>query len=289
MGFRKIAVIANPNAGRKRQSEFKSAIDVISREIDCEVFFTQAPGDAGKISQSLAQQTDLLITACGGDGTVNEVLNGSNLQNPIGIIPAGTANVIARELGIPLNLPEAAKNLFTGAIKRIDCGKVQEKRFMMVAGFGYDAHVSGKVNPILKKILGIYSYYLQAATMYPFYKRPQITIFSNGQEYQGEFALIANMRRYGGELFFAHDALYDDGMLDLVLFRKFDPASILIGLISAKLRKGVPEKIAYRFRSKDFSLQSSIPIQFQLDGEAFWPIQNARISLEKKCLPVIIP
>ncbi|MBF0410887.1 MAG: diacylglycerol kinase family lipid kinase [Candidatus Riflebacteria bacterium] len=288
-GPENISVIANPNAGRKNSVRFNAAMEFLKSKSDTTVHLTSFPGEAEILARKISQSGKSLVVACGGDGTINEVANGLNPDSILGIIPAGTANVIARELGIPLDLVEASKALFSGAVKKTDCGHVGKRKFLMVAGFGFDAHVSGKVNPMLKKIFRIYSYHLQSALMYLSYSRPKIAVASDKETLDGEFALFANMRRYGGELFFAENARFDDGMLDLVLFKKFNPQSVLIGLLGAKMRKGVPEKIAFRRRAEKFFISSSSLLPYQLDGEAFPGVLSSEVRLDKKAVLIIVP
>lgn len=310
MALRRIQLIANPRAGKRSHGRFEEAVSVLSRAVETRVTMTEGPGHATRLAREFSRDPETLVAVCGGDGTLNEALNGLAHGSTLGLLPAGTANVVARELGISLDLREAAKTLLTGAIRPLDTGRVVPLapvtggprkdqahgipegglRYLMVAGFSYDAHVAARVPNLLKKILRTYSYHLQAACCYPFYRRPRLAVTAaDGRRYTGAFALFANLRRYGGELFFAHEARPDDGRLDLVLFRGFSPREILCGLGGAWLRRGVSERFADRVRSPWFELEADHDVPFQADGEVFPEIRRVRIEAEPNALRMVVP
>ena len=248
MPLKRIVVIANPKAGKRVGGALDGAVALLNTMVPTHIEFTRQAGHARQLASEFGQDPDNLVAVCGGDGTLNEALNGLPEQGVLGILPAGTANVVAREFGIPLNLIEAAKTLLTGAVRRIDVGFANDRRFLMVSGFGYDAHVAGQVPGFTKSLLGKYAYHLQACLNYPAYSVPSLKVQVDGEGawHQGAFALIANLRRYGGDLFFADDARPDDGLLNLVLFRDLSPLSLLRGVGGAFRRVGVPETAAIR-------------------------------------------
>lgn len=319
MPLRRIILIANPRAGKRARGRFEEATAVLSRAIETQVIHTEGPGHATWLAWKHGADPDSLIAICGGDGTLNEALNGLPTTGTLGLLPAGTANVVARELGIPLDLREAAKTLLSGAVRLLDTGRVRAlegqaelrplapapvwvqrpadhrlpeggRRFLMVAGFSYDAHVAARVPGAIKKALGKYAYHLQAICCYPFYRRPKLTLTTaEGGRFSGVFALIANLRRYGGDLFFAHQARFDDGLLDLVLFRGFSPREVLAGVGGAWLRRGVPESVADRVRSSWFELEADYAVPFQVDGEVFPEIRRVRIEAEPGALRMVVP
>ncbi len=290
MPLRRIVVIANPRAGLRVGGALTQAVELLKKHIETRVEPTQHAGHAEQLARELGSDPDTLVAVCGGDGTLYEALNGIPSQGVLGLLPAGTANVVARELGIPLDLREAAKVLLTGAVRSLDVGVCNGRRFLMVAGFGYDAHVAARVPSSVKRVLGKYAYHLQAAYEYLTYKPPCLQISMDGGEWlDGKFALIANLRRYGGDLFFAQDARPDDGLLNLVLFRDFSPRSIVRGVGGAWLRRGVPEQVAERRTGRVLRLRSDSAVPHQLDGEVLPEIREAEIHVLSAALKMVAP
>ncbi len=313
MTLSKIVLIANPNAGRKGSGALEDAVSLLKRHFETTVVYTRKPGHATEISSEFGGCDETLLAVCGGDGTIFETINGLPPAGLLGLLPGGTANVITRELGISTDIREAAKILITGAARAFDTGFLRHPgfsnpgeasgspnpdaksaskgmRFFMVAGFGLDAHVASRVHWLPKKILGQYAYHLETVMQYPFYDPPNISVIVDGKNsYQGQFALIANLRRYGGNLFFAPSARPDDGLLDLVLFRNVGPHSILKGGYGAISGRGVPLDIAHRIQGKRFDLSFDKPIPFQLDGEVFPAISNAAIDIMPNSLKMVVP
>jgi len=175
-------------------------------------------------------------------------------------------------------------------VRTLDVGTCNGRRFVMVAGFGYDAHVAGRVPAVTKQALGKYAYHLQAAYDYLMYKPPKLRVrIDSGEWIEGTFALVANLRRYGGDLFFAEDARADDGLLNLVLFRDFSACSILRGVGGAWLRRGVPETVAERRSGRVFQIQAEPCVPHQLDGEVLPAIGVAEIGVVPAGLNLIAP
>ncbi|HNV68290.1 MAG TPA: acylglycerol kinase family protein, partial [Candidatus Ozemobacteraceae bacterium] len=109
MPLRRVVVVANPRAGLRVGGALNEAIELLKRHVETQVEYTRHAGHAEQLARDLGADPDTLVAVCGGDGTLNEALNGIPSRGVLGLLPAGTANVVARELGIPLNLREAAK------------------------------------------------------------------------------------------------------------------------------------------------------------------------------------
>lgn len=287
----KIYILANLNARTQNRSNLEKAVASISDKLPTEIIYTTSAADAREKAEKLSANSGNIVAACGGDGTINSVLQGICDQGTLGIIPSGTANVIARELGVPLNFADACKNLLTGAVKKIDVGLCNGQRFLFVAGTGYDAQVAGKVSPTLKQFLGKFAYHLASVKELITYRPPRLSFsFSNGQpEVSGEFAIIANMRRYGGDLFFAPQALYDDGILDLVVLKRFNPRTLLRLFNYARRVAPFPADDAYQLRAESFCISADSACPYQLDGEAYDGIKTFYFSVKKQKINVIIP
>jgi diacylglycerol kinase (ATP) len=290
MPLRRIALVVNPHSRGVRRAAIEATAAFLAQHIDTSLVWTTGPGDATIQAARLGADPDTLVTACGGDGTVFEVLNGLPPQGVLGLLPAGTANVIARELGIPLAWREAAKALLTGAVRTFDTGRWNDRRFFMVAGCEFDAHVAAAVPRLPKRWLGQYAYHLETLRRYPTYAPPRLRVEIDGQTtVEGAFVLFANLRRYGGGLFFAQGARPDDGRLDLVALRRLSLPFLVKGLWGAWTRRGVGSDIAHRCQGRSFLLRSSRPVRVQLDGEVLEPVTEARITVEPASLRLVAP
>ncbi|MGM0600623.1 MAG: diacylglycerol/lipid kinase family protein [Candidatus Rifleibacteriota bacterium] len=287
----KIYIFANLNARNKNSKKLEAAQAILAKQIETEIIYTQSAEHARQKAKELSANPGNIIAAYGGDGTINSVIQEMDENSTLGIIPAGTANVIARELGIPLDINEAAKNLLTGAIQKVDTGLCNGRRFLFVAGIGFDAHVAAKVSPFLKKTTGKLAYHLSTLKELLTYKAPILKLrLDNGQkEIKAEFIIVANMRRYGGDLFFAPEAMHNDGILDLVVANKLNPSTLFKLFNFARRKAQFPDDLAKNIKAKSFQIQAEEPSPYQLDGEVFKPAQTFYFTINKKKLNILTP
>ncbi len=296
MKHNKIKIIANPHSGSLNKAELDEAVAYLRRFLPAEVVFTHSLKEALDVMREISAESGVLPVICGGDGTLNAYLNNAELGNYFGLIPRGTANVVARELGVPLNYMGAAKTLLTGAVQEVDLGVCNGKRFLFSAGLGFDAMAAHNVSRGLKRLCGQYAYYLSGVKTFLNYRRPRFEVYvDEGKEaVLGEFVLVSNMRRYGGELFFALDARYDDGLLDLVVLKTLDLSSALSLLQYGKTGKrpeltdGMEEKFCV-LRGKKFRIVPTEPQRFQLDGEVFEPAEEFVVEVDLERAKIITP
>jgi YegS/Rv2252/BmrU family lipid kinase len=286
----KIFLLANTSARTLDLAALHSVSAMLDRHIPCSIVPTSSRQHAIETAAELSRCDTNLVVACGGDGTINTIVNAVAPSACIGIIPAGTANVIARELGIPLDMKNAAKTLLTGAVQEIDVGCCTGHKFVFVAGTGFDAWVADRVSPLLKRVFGRAAYHIAGIKAFLSYRPAQIVVkSSDGRSFTGYFAITANMRRYGGELYFAPEARYDDNMLDLILLQQFNVRSLLRLLNYARGNGSFPQDIAIMARDRAFTLQTSQPEPYQLDGEVFAAESCFRMSLAESKARIITP
>ncbi len=277
----KIAILANAASRTLKRAELEAASAHINKFLPCEIIYTSSIEHARTTAAELSARPEYLVAACGGDGTIHTVFNNLAEGAAMGIIPAGTANVIARELGIPLSMREAGKLLLTGAVQETDIGTCNGRKFIFVAGIGFDAQVAGSVSPLLKKIFGRYAYHINGVLQFLTYHPPtlRVTITGQSQEHTGQFAIIANMRRYGGELFFAPQARYDDGLLNMILVNDFSLKTMLSLLNFARGNGSFPSHGVTALTAPGFEIKSSFPVPFELDGEVFAATKEFSIGM----------
>lgn len=286
----KIFLLANTSARTLDFGQLLAAEKLMNKHVPTEIVPTTSLQHAIDRTRTLSCNPDNLVVACGGDGTIYTVLNALHPGAAMGIIPAGTANVIARELGIPLTILKAAKAVITGAVQEIDTGCFNGQKFAFVAGIGFDAQVAGAVSSPLKRIIGRAAYHIAGLIEFLTYKAPRLQlIVDNNEECRGYFAIIANMRRYGGELFFAPAARYDDNLLDLLLLKTFSVHALLRLLNFARGNAEFPTDVAMMLRGRNFSVNTDVATPYQLDGEVFAPTCKFDISLSPEKTRIITP
>lgn len=216
----KILVILNPAARGERARTLRQAIQALSSRIV--VRETRKAGDAEALAERAVQQGIQTVVAAGGDGTVNEVVNGiGEADVTFGVLPVGTMNVFALELGLEgKNLKRAWAVIEKGHTREIDLPLANgEDYFVQLAGVGLDAEVVRQTTPDFKKALGPVSYVLSLAHVAA-RKPPKLTVLGvEGTRHEGSFVLVGNGRFYGGPLVLFRDAALDDGLLDVVVFK----------------------------------------------------------------------
>ena len=147
---------------------------------------------------AVSSQVDLVI-ACGGDGTINEVVCGMvGSQVPLLVIPAGTANVLAKEIGLSRDWMKSVELVRTGVIRRISLGRVNQRRFILMAGIGVDAGIIAALNYSLKRKLGEASFWIAGFGQLLRYHFAPFDLVINGKGYSATFAVISKAKNYGG-------------------------------------------------------------------------------------------
>ncbi len=285
-----IYIMANTAARTLNLKELETAAAHMNRFIPTRIFPTSSAEHAASSTIELGSNPANLVVACGGDGTVYTILNALPEKAAMGIIPAGTANVIARELGIPLNLRNAGKAILTGAVNEIDTGCCNGQKFAFVAGIGFDAQVAGAVSPLLKRVFGRAAYHMAGLGEFLTYRPPLLSVrVNNAESYKCRFAIVANMRRYGGELFFAPKARYDDQRLDLLMLHRFSVGALLRLLNFARGNGTFPADVASAIQCTSCIIDTDRPCPYQLDGEVFAATDHYEFSVNLTPTRIITP
>src|SRR5712664_3440607 len=212
--LRNALVIHNPNAGfrgaaRRRQLDVARQI-LFSGGIEADLEETRGPGDATHIARRATTQGRQLVIACGGDGTLNEIVNGlAEQQNrhrvPLALLPGGTANVLAKEIDLPWDIPSAAEKLVRGTVKEIALGLAtpleqpeKKKYFLSVAGSGPDGMIVYGLDLDLKARLGILAYWWQGARQLVSYNFPRFRVTDNEEVIEASLVIVGRTKNYGG-------------------------------------------------------------------------------------------
>jgi len=283
--MQEILVILNPAA---RSERAKAAWRRIEKLPNCTMRATTAPGDAQAVAAAAVKEGFKTIVAAGGDGTVNEVVNGIvGSDVALGILPVGTMNVFAAELGLPGDLEEAWAIIRAGRTRRVDLVRANQQYFVQLAGVGLDAQVVQATSWESKKNFGPLSYLIAAAQIAA-RKPPRLFVEADGQVREGSFVLIGNGRYYGGPVAFFKDALIDDGKLDVLIFKNLAYLDIARYLATVFMGKHTEQHDVEYFQTKKATVRSDEEVPVEVDGEVVTKLPvTFRISSRK--LRVVVP
>ena len=272
-------VIFNPTARGDKARRFRRHLDDFAAGVALKP--TQSAGEGRRLAAEAVRDGFDTIVAAGGDGTVNEVLNGiadapdGFARARLAVLPLGTVNVFARELGLPLRLSAAWQTILNGRERRIDApfaefvgiaGK-QRRYFAQLAGAGLDARAISLVKWEAKKRFSQLAYVLAGmkAMRGP---HPPITVETEGRSVIGEFVLVGNGRFYGGSLPVFPDARLDDGLLDVCVFPRVSWSLIARYAAGFVTGRPFPPGEAQMLRVSRARLTAVAVVPFELEGDA---------------------
>jgi YegS/Rv2252/BmrU family lipid kinase len=266
---RRILVVFNPAAGRGR----KRLSDILARleTLGCQVTLreTTGPGDAGRIVRQESLGYDVVAVA-GGDGTINEAANGladMAAAPALAIIPFGTANVLAWEIGLGTGAARTARTIAEGQPLEIYTGLINGRHFLMMAGVGFDAAVVASVDARLKRVFGKLAYVWRMAVEMFHYRYPMFTITVDGVRYEAASAVVAKGHFYGGQFICAPAARLTDPSFEVCLFLRggrWHVARYAVALALGRLASLPTIRIV---RGRDVTLDGPAGVPVQADGE----------------------
>jgi len=296
----KALLIVNPAAGQGRPQEALEALQTALAPVLGGVLITQERGDAERAAREAAGSGFEAVLAAGGDGTVNEIVNGLLAAGtpggalPLGLVPVGTQNVLAHELGLPAaDLDATLALLRAGRTRRIDVGQAGSRHFVLMAGFGFDAQVVREVLRPVKAFLGPAAYAFATVGALATYRSTQIRLRLDGEEVRSEafLVVVANAASYAyRQIKLAPFAALDDGWLDVCVFERArgDRVGFASQMMAVLARRHLRDPRVRYYRGKHLVLESDPPIQGQMDGDTFGetPVE---ISLLPCALPIFVP
>ncbi|MBG0765211.1 MAG: YegS/Rv2252/BmrU family lipid kinase [Tissierellales bacterium] len=275
--MKKYKVIYNPSSGNElvQNKIFQISKNIlVSEDVTFTFYATKKEGDAQKAATNACSEGFELIIACGGDGTINEVVNGimnSPCKSKLAVLPSGTVNDFATYMEIPTTVHDFTKLLKNQTYQKVDVGKANDKYFINVASGGAFTNIPYDVPSETKTILGKYSYYIRAAMEIPqqiekSYKI-KVTTEERTLELNALVFLISNTPSIGGFKKFSPDAKYNDGFFDVLVIEHSPPFELLN--LFAKLLSGdhIHHKKVHYFKSKKVKIDSASDLVIDLDGE----------------------
>jgi diacylglycerol kinase (ATP) len=292
-------VIFNPAARGEKSRRFLRRLGDIKSE--CVLKQTGGVNAARRLAAEAVREGFENVVAAGGDGTLNEVLNGmadvpDGLQRArLGVLPMGTVNVFAREVGIPRRFEPAWQAIRQGRETRIDLPSVDygagekaaRRCFAQLAGAGLDARAIELVRWKIKKRIGPLAYVV--AGLQALLQRPASIVVADGERrLTGELVLIGNGRLYGGDFPVFPGADLRDGLLEVCVFPRVNFLTLLRCGPALLLRRRLPAASTERFQAASLTLTSPDSAPLETDGEWIGHLP-ARFSVQRSALRVIVP
>ena len=260
------AVILNPTARGDRARRLRARIAAVTD--GAVLFSTSRCGDAECLARDAVKQGFRRIIAAGGDGAVNEVVNGiAGSDAALGLLPLGTMNVFATELGLPADLERCWQVIQQDHTRLVDLPSANGKHFVQLAGIGLDAQVVKETSRAFKRSFGPLSYVVSAAQISA---RPPPRLLvqpESGASVEGSFVLIGNGRLYGGPFPFFKQAVIDDGLLDVLVFRKLSYLDMMRYLQDVIFRSEITSPEVEYLRTPALHVTSEDAVPVEIDGE----------------------
>jgi len=308
-GIKTASIIFNPVSGGGKSSRLKHLEEarriLAAAGIDADLRPTSAPGHAGEIATRAISEGAQLIIACGGDGTLNEIVNGMpGSKVPIALLPAGTANILAKELRIPWNIPRAAALIPRGIPTRIALGAITQgaaasqssapnnsrRYFLVVAGAGADGALVHALNPSIKQRTGVLAYWMEGAKQLLRYKFPQFRVTTAEKEILATLVIVGRTKHYGGPFRITRGADLFANEFELALFCSQSALRYLLYLPACWMGR------LHRLNDVHFVKTNSLrcegltadPIHAQVDGEASDSLP-VTFSIVPDALTLVVP
>lgn len=292
--YRDFTLITNPISGKGRAA---SVAEQASQRLTAEGYtgrqeLTTQSGDANRIAREAIENGSHWIIACGGDGTIHEVVN-AIAEKPevvLGVLPCGKGNDFAEALQIPTKPAEAIEVLLDGVTRQVDLGKIGDHYFDTIVTCGYDAEVSRRVTEEGAPFSGTASYVWTAITTLFSYRSPTVHLEGDFGSYEGEILLTATglTASYGGGMKIVPEAIIDDGLFDVCIIEPVPHRTVLCLLVTLFWGGHAGHRAVQMHRTKSLTIETDPPILLYADGERIC-YTPATIEIVERGLTVIAP
>ncbi len=277
----RLALIVNPKAGLSRRKfgfrPIDSMVDFFSSEdIPVSIATTSTKIDAEELAARFAREGYTHVLACGGDGTINSVVNGLvGSSTVMGAIPLGTENVFCKAMGVSMDVTEACQHFMDAKVKSLDVGIANHRHFLITSGIGFDAKIVSEMEEQLKGTLGSVGFIIKGALTMLFGKEDLVSKvqvkFNDGAGKDIEtcawLVMVGNIPNYSGTIQLVSKAEPDDGLLDLLVFPYSEKQEMTNQVLELIAEKSPEEAGVIYVTSSDFEITSDPPVYCQVDGE----------------------
>ena len=267
--MKKICIIYNSKISLFNKFLLNRIIKILRKENYVETFETERIGHATLLCKVHIKNFDIVVAA-GGDGTINEVINGMDEKTSLGIIPLGTANIGAYEADISKNPSKAAQIILSGKIKKIHIQEANNRKFFLMTGIGYDASIVETIqsNLLLKKIFGKLLFFIISIAKLIYFKKYELKILTNNKVYLANWAIITNAKHYGGSFQLTRDTNIFEKKLITYLFINLSRFEVIKNLLKILKKQNLEENNkVIKIISDDIFINSKSKVPIQCDGE----------------------
>ncbi|HEX8183171.1 MAG TPA: diacylglycerol kinase family protein [Blastocatellia bacterium] len=294
MTDRRATIIYNPMSGRpgSRADDARRMIQLLGQHrIAADACATTGPDDATQLAREAVEAGADIVISYGGDGTLNEVIQGmAGSRASLAIWPGGTSNVVARELNIPFNIEQLADFISQGKTKRMSLGIVRplERYFFMMAGIGLDASIARGVNRKLKRRTGEFAYWVTGIKHLFTWQAEPFVIEVDGESYESVFAIIGNGKGYGGGLCLTPHAKLDEPLFEVYILPRQANNFAYLRVLAACMRGNPEQTDAILVKGKHIKANSTYEPWVEADGELVGPLPMT-FDIVPEALSVIVP
>jgi diacylglycerol kinase (ATP) len=289
----RIIILLNPTAKRGQARRLlERALKVFRRQnVQFEVRESQSSQNLLELARGARKEKPDLIVSAGGDGTHHYVINGLfKSEVPLGLLPMGTGNDIAKGVGMPMDVQAAAKALLSGQVREIDLAQTEGAVYACIAGVGFDSTVTRYANEHARWLSGSLAYTWSLLRCLPDYGPKQLEIIADGESFSQDvvFAVVGNNVSYGGGIRLAPRAKLDDGLLDICIIPYMSRLELLRWVPRAYRGEHLQHPRIQYLQSRKITLRASSPTELFGDGE-FLQELPATIEALPRALRVIAP
>ena len=287
--MKKICIICNAKISFLKKYKLNKIYKILSKENNVEIFKTEKAGHGTVLCKVNINKFDIIVAA-GGDGTINEVVNGMNDKKPLAIIPFGTANIFALEAGIGGSAEKIAQVILSNKTKKVYVPTLNNKNFILMASAGFDAEIVKTIQSslILKNIFKKLLFFFITTLKLLFFKKHELKILANNKIYKANWIIITKAMHYGGAFKLSKDTNIFDKKIIAYLFCNLTRLNFLCYFFTLLSNKQLKEsKNLIKVTSDDIFISSKTKTPVQYDGE-FLGYLPAQIKNEKKTINLLV-
>ena len=291
--MKKLLLLVNIHSGKGIVEEQLPAIINYYNKAGYEVtvYISQYSGHICEIARTRGEDFDVLVCS-GGDGTLNEAVNGiaDLVKKPVlGYIPAGSTNDFAASMGIPLNIEDSYKKAIDGEIFDLDIGKINDRHFVYVAGFGLFTNISYETPQNMKNLLGYQAYLLEGLRQLANIKSYKLEIEYDGGVIKDDImiGLVSNSTSIAGmKTIFKNYADLNDGLFEVLLVKAPKNVNVVKSIIASIVEKDFDSELFYSFKTSRISVKCEEDISWTMDGEYCGSFKETDISVLNKAVDI---
>ena len=287
-------LIANPISGKGRGRNLAEIAlkKLKTAGLEGELVLTTGPGHANQLAQDAISTGIRWLIACGGDGTIHEIVNAIGQRRDIilGLIPCGKGNDLASALRIPKNPIQAIEVLLARQTRQIDLGRIGDKFFHTIATCGYDAEVGRRVTEEGSILSGTLAYIQKAITTLSKFDSPDARIEGDFGVFEGKILLtsVGITSSYGGGMKIVPDAVVDDGLFDVCIINPIPNLTILRMLVTLYWGGHTSHPDVQIHRTRTLCIDTDPPLKLYADGELIGPVPT-KIEMIDQGMTVVVP